>query len=891
MHELLRHQLELSTGPDGDRPDLDKLLSQVSRSYSKLEQSSTQARGEIEQTRAQSDGNRTLLELIVDHVKDTVLTVDHFGAIESFNSTGERMFGYAVNDVLGRPLSILIPPAGDMPIDMFLDGLSATVTCTHADLAAQESLAVHADGSLFPIEISVSEAALGSRAMYVVGIRDITQRKDAERALRESESRYRGLFENVVDGVYQTSVDGELISANPALVKMLGFSSLKELKKFPVLEELYVVPEERQLLFRLLKRKGVVRNYEYKIRSRDGTIRVVIENARTVKDHRGRVVSYEGTVRDVTERKRAEMAALKERERALVTLRSIADAVVTADADGKVDYMNPAAEHITGWELRAVKGRLASEIFQVVHQDSAEILESPLVRCLREGRPLGISLQGMVLSKAGDPVASFESASPIRDREGGMVGAVMVFRDISLDDGLRRQLSYQASHNQLTMLLNRHEFQHRLADAIKIAHETPGLCHALLYLDLDQFKLANDMFGHAAGDELLKKVTSQIKTAVRSDDVLARLGGDEFGILLHGCTLEQAVLVAEGLRKSIKSLRFSWEGKCLNVAASIGVVELDHLTPGPAVALSAADVACFAAKESGPNRIHVYGSASDTSGAGNRLQEMHWVSRINDALEEDRFELYYQPIVPIGENKDRRGHYELLLRMRGEDGEVIEPGAFIPAAERYNLMPMLDRWVVRTALSKLANLDRHGEQPGYSLAINLSGTTLNDPAFLDDLVQELAAHNLPKGALCFEITETAAIANLANVASFMHKLKALGCTFSLDDFGSGLSSFTYLRDLPVDYLKIDGHFITNVADCTIDQSMVDAITRVGVAMGIKTIAERVESKVVMDMLATLGVHYAQGYYIARPESVKSFARFNKDSRPRLQLVGEPPIYS
>ncbi|MCW8844525.1 MAG: EAL domain-containing protein [Gammaproteobacteria bacterium] len=884
MHELLKHQLELATGPGSDKPDLETLLSQVSRSYTKLEQASTLARGEIKQTRAQSDGNRTLLELIVNNVKDTVLTVDRFGAIESFNSTGEQMFGYKVSDVLGRPLSKLIPPAGDMPIDMFLDSHSTTVTCTHADLAAQESLAVHADGSLFPIEISVSEAALGSRAMYVVGIRDITQRKDAERALRESERRYRGLFENVVDGVYQTSVEGTLISANPALVRMLGFSSLKELKKFPNPEALYLVPEERQLLFRMLKRKGAVQNFEYKIRLRDGTIRVVIENARAVKDHRDRVVSYEGTVRDVTERRRAESAAQQERERALVTLRSISDAVVTADADGNVDYMNPAAENITGWELRAARGRPAAEIFQVVHQDSTEVLESPLVRCLREGRPLNMSLRGIILNKAGDPAASYESASPIRDRDGGIIGAVMVFRDITLDDGLRRQLSYQASHDQLTMLLNRHEFQHRLADAIQEAHDRPGLCHALLYLDLDQFKLANDMFGHAAGDVLLKKVTNQIKAGVRSDDVLARLGGDEFGILLHGCTVEQAVLVAEGLRKSIKGLRFTWEGNSLNVAASIGVVELDHSMPGPAVALSAADVACFAAKEAGRNRIHVYGSEADTSSAGDRLQEMRWVSRINDALDEDRFELFYQPIVPIGENNDRHGHYELLLRMRGEDGEVIEPGAFIPAAERYNLMPMLDRWVVRTALSKLASLDAQGERAGYSLAINLSGTSLNDPAFLDDLVQELSAHKLPKGALCFEITETAAIANLANVARFMHKLKALGCTFSLDDFGSGLSSFAYLRDLPVDFLKIDGHFITNVADCTIDQSMVDAITRVGIAMGIKTIAERVESKVVMDMLASLGVHYAQGYYIARPESVNSFSRFENGGRPKLQLA-------
>jgi EAL domain-containing protein (putative c-di-GMP-specific phosphodiesterase class I) len=295
-------------------------------------------------------------------------------------------------------------------------------------------------------------------------------------------------------------------------------------------------------------------------------------------------------------------------------------------------------------------------------------------------------------------------------------------------------------------------------------------------------------------------------------------------------------------------------------------------------------VACFTAKEAGRNRTHVYGSEEDAEGASGRLQEMRWVSRINDALEEDRFELYYQPIVPIGENTDRHGHYELLLRMHGEDGEIIAPGAFIPAAERYNLMPMLDRWVIRNALMNLASMSDDGHEATYSVAINLSGTSLNDPAFLDDLVQELKAHSLPPEALCFEITETAAIANLANVARFMHQLKALGCTFALDDFGSGLSSFAYLRQLPVDFIKIDGHFITNVADCTIDQSMVDAITRVGHAMGIKTIAERVESKGVMDTLARIGVHYAQGYYIARPEPMKSFVRFQNRGKTKLKLA-------
>ena len=442
----------------------------------------------------------------------------------------------------------------------------------------------------------------------------------------------------------------------------------------------------------------------------------------------------------------------------------------------------------------------------------------------------------------------------------------MVFHDVSKESRLFRQLSYQASHDTLTGLINRREFENRLGVALDAIKGNNEETHALLYVDLDQFKVVNDTFGHTAGDALLRQLSEQIQGSIRSTDILARLGGDEFGILLERCSEARAIEVAESIRGSIEGYRFEWQDSFTTVRCSIGVVLVNSDNADVASLMSSADVACYSAKDMGRNQVHFYRD----SDASLRHEEMKWVSRITSAVEDDRFELFFQPIIGIGkESGERRGHYELLLRMRDEDGELVGPDQFIPAAERYNLMSTLDRWVIHEALSKLADRSADGDAK-FTLAINLSGTSLSEDRFLDFVKDELEAQKLPKGAICFEITETAAISNLSRVVHFMRELKELGCKFSLDDFGSGLSSFTYLKNLPVDYLKIDGHIISNVAEDNVDESMVKAIHEVGSAMGIETIAERVETREVLEKLGALGVEFAQGYYIARPISVASF---------------------
>jgi len=692
--------------------------------------------------------------------------------------------------------------------------------------------------------------------------------------LRASESRYRGLFENVVDGVYIATRDGEIVTVNPALVEMLGYGSVDELKRAGRTTMLYVNPIDRERVFAKLEAQGFVKNFEFRLRRKDGSEIVVLENSRAIYDDAGNIVAHEGTITDITERKIAETRVFEEKERAQVTLQSIGDGVITTDANGSVDYINPVAQDLIGWDMRSAHGESIETLMTLINEHTRATVDNPVARCLKEGRVITLAANSVLITKDGHEVPIQDSAAPIRDRLGNIIGAVMVFHDVSKESRLFRKLSYQASHDTLTNLINRQEFENRLVAALDRAHDDPEISHALLYLDLDQFKVVNDTFGHTAGDELLRQIAKVVQANIRSTDTVARLGGDEFAILLERCNEDRAMEVAEAIRGAIEEHRFNWKDAYTSARCSIGVVMVSKESPDVASVMSSADVACYSAKDMGRNQIHLY----QDSDASTRHEEMKWVSRITSAVEENRLELFYQPIVGIGKEAPRsRGHYELLLRMRDEKGELVGPDQFIPAAERYNLMSTLDRWVIQQALSQLADRNPEAKSAHFTLAINLSGTSLSEDRFLEFVIEELQKQKLPEGAICFEITETAAISNLSRVIHFMQALKKLGCKFSLDDFGSGLSSFTYLKNLPVDYLKIDGQFIRHVAEDAVDESMVKAINEVGEAMGIETIAERVESKQVIEKLSELGVKYAQGYYIARPTSVQTFEPWADDA--------------
>jgi len=585
---------------------------------------------------------------------------------------------------------------------------------------------------------------------------------------------------------------------------------------------------------------------------------------------------------NISERKRVEQAMFDEKERAQVTLQSIGDAVITTDREGRIDYMNPVAEQLTGWRNVDARSEKLGTVLRLLDEVTHEMLENPLVRCLREGQLVHFAEHSVLRNRLGQEIAIQDSAAPIRDRGGTIVGAVVVFRDVTKERRLKRALSYQASHDALTGLINRREFDNRLAEALQSARQDQGP-HALLYVDLDQFKVVNDTCGHSAGDRLLRDVTGVLQSHVRTADTIARLGGDEFGILVHGCTIEQAAKIADNIRQAIRDYRFTWEENTTGIGASIGVVEITRESESAASLLSAADIACYAAKDSGRNRVHLY----DSNEVSGRHREMYWVSRVTRAVDEGRLELYYQRIVPTGAPAPVLPAFcELLVRLRDDDGQLVLPGEFIPAAERYNMVAAIDRWVVQRAVTALKE-HASGSEPPFLFALNVSGTSLSDRTFLDFLLTLIEDPGIARG-LCFEITETAVITSMDDALFFMRELKARGCRFALDDFGSGLSSFHYLKNLPVDFLKIDGQFISSVTTDAVDRSMVEAISHVGRTLGIATIAEKVESAEVFAELKRLRVEFAQGYYVARPASIELLRPgmiTGVFSRPTAQLPG------
>jgi diguanylate cyclase (GGDEF)-like protein/PAS domain S-box-containing protein len=565
---------------------------------------------------------------------------------------------------------------------------------------------------------------------------------------------------------------------------------------------------------------------------------------------------------DITERKQAEDALHREKERLQVTLASIGDGVIRTDGAGAIDYLNPVAEKLTGWTAEQALGRPVPEVFRVVDETTRIPLADPVRRCLDEGKVVESPGHALLLSADGKEYSIRDSAAPIFDPEGAPVGAVVVFKDVTQLRGMEREMIYLASHDALTGLINRREFEVRLKRALRNAR-SDGRQHVLLYLDLDEFKVINDTCGHLAGDEMLQQITALLRSRVRRSDTLARLGGDEFGVLLEDCPIDQARQIAEEIRRTVREFRFRHKDQMFEVGVSIGFVPIDLNSSDLAQVMSSADAACYRAKEGGKNRVHEY--EMDDTTVAERYGEMQWIHRIHGAFEDRRFRLFYQFIQPLGDGAGRELLCEVFLRMLDRSGKVIAPTAFIPAAERYRLIESLDRWVVKTAFRALAEAQRREVSRPVLFALNISGQALGEEGFLAFVVEQLEESGVDPRRICFEITETAAVSKLDAAIHFISLLKGKGCRFILDDFGSGLSSFSYLRDLPVDFLKIDGEFVQNMLDDRVKRAMVESINQIGHVLGIQTIAEWVENRQTLEALKELGVDYAQGYWLARPQ--------------------------
>jgi diguanylate cyclase (GGDEF)-like protein/PAS domain S-box-containing protein len=600
----------------------------------------------------------------------------------------------------------------------------------------------------------------------------------------------------------------------------------------------------------------------HRMKHRNGDWRWVVSRAKARVDEHGRLLRLVGVELDITERKLYEEALFREKESAQITLQSIGDGVITTDANSTVDYINPVAEQLTGWRLEDAMGRPIEEIYRAFHEETCEPLENPLSVSIRRTRPIKSVRPMLLIRRDGNELYVESTAAPIRDGAGAVSGGVLVFHDVTESRELNRRLSYHASHDLLTGLVNRREFESRVERALKSAKARES-SYALCYLDIDQFKIINDTCGHSAGDVLLGQVGALLKSKVRWRDTLARLGGDEFGILLEACSLDEALRTAEVLREAVRNFRFTWEDRVFRLGASVGVVPIAADNEDVASIISAADSACAAAKEGGRNRVHSF--AENDIELMRRRREMQWAARINAALEEGRFELYRMQIMPL-QRAEPGQHYELLLRMRDESGRMVSPDNFIAAAERYGLTPAIDRWVIENALRWLVSEADEREKLAMC-SINLSGQSLGDDKFLPFVIEQFQKSGIDAAKICFEITETAAVASFSQANRFIQALKELGCRFALDDFGTGLSSFGYLKHFPVDFLKIDGSFVREILHDPIDREMVRSINEIGHLTGKKTIAEFAENAEIIQMLTSLGVDYAQGYGIAQPQRV------------------------
>ncbi len=628
-----------------------------------------------------------------------------------------------------------------------------------------------------------------------------------------------------------------------------------------------VAPEYAELVHENIRRRlagePAAERYEVEVPGRDGQVsRLEINSARVDYDG-GSALLVTGveilptqTVEALRVRTEGDSTAYQ------LALSSLAEAVIATDIDGRISYVNPAAERLAATSATEAVGRTLEEIIGLVDETDRRLLSDPVRQALTSGAAVSLGRRALLISRADASERSIElSATPMRNAAGEQVGAVVLLHDVSEQRGLARQMSYQATHDALTGLVNRREFERRLEEAIESGHRGDGQ-HVLCYLDLDRFKVVNDTSGHLAGDSMLREVAKLLRDAVRDSDTVGRLGGDEFGMLLAGCPLEKARQIADDVCRAVGDHRFVWRDRIFNIGVSVGLVEISRESGTLEELLTAADSACYVAKKQGSGRVAVY-SARDEALA-RHTGEIQWLQKLQGALKESRFQLFHQPIVPAHGTDGGGPAMEVLVRLQDEGGHQVPPAEFVRAAERYRLMGLVDRWVVQTTLAALGR----GAIPVPSdrcVAINISGQTLADSQFLEFVVECLDSTGVSPPQVCFEISETAVVANLDHARRFVGVLHGMGCQFALDDFGSGVGgSFSNLKSLPMDYLKIDGSFIRNLARDSVNQAMVTAMIKLARTLNFRVIAEQVEDSAALDAARRMGVDFVQGYAIARP---------------------------
>jgi diguanylate cyclase (GGDEF)-like protein/PAS domain S-box-containing protein len=782
-----------------------------------------------------------------------------WGREPRLNHPDERWCGSVrIYDLAGRPL-----PLGDCCM--------ARAIRLHEAFDQHRILVERPDGERRVVLVHANPLLdrLGRTSGGITLLVDITDDiKASESPLASADNeRYRHIFEDSLNEIYifdATSL--RFVQTNAAALNNLGYSMDELRQKTPVdLKPLISSEAFEELISPLRAGTLSMQVFETTHQRKDGSLYDVEVHLQLMRTSTGS--NFVAIVLDVTHRHQVERR-LNYFNR--IFSGSLNEIYIFDPETLRFLQVNPAARHNIGYTMDELCHMTPVDLKPQMTWDSFQNLLQPL----RDGTQSLLVFETLHRRKNGSMYDTEVHLQLLKDGTASIFLAFIL--DISDRKRSDRLLSYQASHDSLTGLINRREFERHVAQVLDSSRETAAE-HALCFMDLDQFKVVNDTCGHTAGDEMLRQLAAVIDKAIRRPDTLARLGGDEFGVFMEACSLEQAHATADGIRKAIENFQFSWESLSFKVGVSIGLVPITDMHSHLSELMKDADSACYLAKEAGRNRIHVY--RADDEDELRRKSEMQWVNRLHQALDQDNFSLHAQAIVPT--NPQRKTHYEFLLRMHDESGEIVSPGIFLPAAERYNLASSIDQWVLRSAFRVISENPRFASTVGH-FAINLSGQSIQKPEMLNLIVELIDRTGIDGSKLCFEITETSAIVNLEVATIFIKTLKQHGCRFALDDFGSGFSSFAYLKQLPVDFLKIDGVFVKDIVDDPIDCAMVRSVNDIGRVMGLETIAEYVETDAVRSRLLEIGVDYLQGYGVALPRPISEILRDFDPALSQLQ---------
>ena len=809
--------------------------------------------------------------LMVDEIEEAaIFLINTEGIIITWNEAAAAMKGYTAVEAVGQSIAILYPPEARQRDEPRQNLVRAAAEGYFRD----EVWRMRKDGGLFWARIAIT--ALTDDNGKLIGFSKLTLDMTAHKQLEEcvtEKAETRRIMDAASAGTWTWDPVADNVKVSAHLARLLGYrDEVLRLSRDDWLGLIH--PEEAQLLFEKLYVGDSLTHpmpvvAEVRMRSQQGDYRWMYMRAQWRRDDKDGHAVLHGVGVAIQELKNAQhdrellFARLQaEEELAQITLRSITDGVIATDACGVITRLNPAAQRLTGWPAEEALGRPASDVFHVRVPETSEASPlCPIELCLRENRVVAAPRNTVLFSRNGAHHSVAYSCAPLHILDEAQAqGTVLIIHDVTEAKGLLDDLTHQASHDSLTGLLNRREFGLRLQRTLDRVRDDAHSGAALLYMDLDQFKIVNDTCGHSAGDDLLQQLATEYRIHVRERDTLARLGGDEFALIVEHCSIEEAHIVATKVLAATRDFRYTCAGKTFQIGVSIGLIPIHNDTANVEEALRLADHACYIAKEAGRNRIFV--QKSGDMDVERRRSDMHWASKLSEAFDNGQLQLFCQPIYRVG--KGQTGlHYEILLRIQEDDSRPIEPGAFLPAAERYDLMPNVDRWVLSRTVEWLEAHAGHVDKLEMC-SVNISQRALADDSFRDFAVELLGSMTVPCHKLCFEITETGAFANLHNTLAFIDKLKQLGCRFALDDFGTGMASFAYLKQIPVDFVKIDGSFISMMTRSRIDFEMVRFTNEISHVMGRQTIAEYVGDSATLRELENIGVDFAQGFLLGKP---------------------------